>query len=102
MNPLGRYPVLASLLSPFRRSQQKTCAALIAALCQAAQASSFAIAGQLACLMQVQLGSALTLLSRSLRSPRFATWLLTEQMLRRLGEEPVVEARVAQEAVEAR
>ena len=47
MNPLRRYPVLASLLSPFRRSQQKTCAALIAALCQAAQASSFAIAGQL-------------------------------------------------------
>jgi hypothetical protein len=26
MNPLRRYPVLSSLLSPFRRSQQKTCA----------------------------------------------------------------------------
>jgi putative transposase len=24
LNPLGRYPVLSSLLSPFRRSQQKT------------------------------------------------------------------------------
>jgi hypothetical protein len=24
MNPLRRYPVLASLLKPFRRSQQKT------------------------------------------------------------------------------
>lgn len=35
MNPLGRYPVLASLLSPFRRSQQKTCAILVSALCQA-------------------------------------------------------------------
>jgi ribosomal silencing factor RsfS len=43
MNPLRRYPVLASLLRPFRRSQQKTCAALVAALCQAAQASGFAI-----------------------------------------------------------
>jgi hypothetical protein len=43
MNPLRRYPVLASLLRPFRLSQQKTCAALVAALCQAAQASSFAI-----------------------------------------------------------
>ena len=45
MNPLRRYPVLASLLKPFRRSQQKTCAAVVSALCQAAQASSFAIAG---------------------------------------------------------
>jgi len=58
MNPLTRYPMLASLLSPFRRSQQKTCAAVVAALCQAAQASSFAIAGQLSCLTEVQLGSA--------------------------------------------
>jgi hypothetical protein len=45
VNPLTRYPVLSVLLRPFRRSQQKTCAALIAALCQAAQASSFGIAG---------------------------------------------------------
>jgi Transposase DDE domain len=82
MNPLRRYPVLASLLSPFRRSQQKTCAALVAALCQAAQASSFAIAGQLSCLTDVQLGSALTRLYRFLRNERFDNWLLTEQMLR--------------------
>src|SRR5215207_8583359 len=82
MNPLGRYPVLASLLSPSRRSQQKTCAAIVAALCQAAQASSFAIAGQLSCLTAVQLGSALTRLYRFLRNERFDNWLLTEQMLR--------------------
>ncbi|HEX8145568.1 MAG TPA: hypothetical protein VF591_00075 [Pyrinomonadaceae bacterium] len=43
--PLRRYPVLSTLLSPFRLSQQKTCAALIAALCQWARASGFAIAG---------------------------------------------------------
>jgi len=85
MNPLTRYPVLASLLSPFRRSQQKTCAALVAALCQAAQASSFAIAGQLSCLTDVQLGSALNRLYRFLRNRRFDDWLLTEQMLRLLG-----------------
>ena len=71
MNPLRRYPVLSSLLRPFRRSQQKTCTALVAALCQSAQASSFAIAGQLACLSGVQLGSALTRLYRFLRNPRF-------------------------------
>jgi hypothetical protein len=82
MNPLRRYPVLASLLSPFRRSQQKTCAAIVAALCQAAQASSFAIAGQLSCLTEVKLGSAVTRLYRFLRNDRFDDWLLTEQMLR--------------------
>jgi hypothetical protein len=87
MNPLRRYPVLSSLLRPFCRSQQKTSAALVAALCQAAQASSFAIAGQLSCLTNVQFGSALTRLYRFLRNPRFDNWLLTEQMLRLLGRE---------------
>lgn len=87
MNPLQRYPVLSSLLKPFRRSQQKTCAAVVAALCQAAQASSFAIAGQLSCLTEVQFGSALTRLYRFLRNPRFDNWLLTEQLLRLLGRE---------------
>jgi Transposase DDE domain len=82
MNPLRRYPVLASLLSPFRRSQQKTCAAIVAALCQAAQASSFAIAGQLSCLTEVKLGSALTRLYRFLRNGRFDNWLLAGQLLR--------------------
>jgi hypothetical protein len=88
MNPLRRYPVLSTLLRPFRRSQQKTCAAVVAALCQAAQASSFAIAGQLACLTEVQLGSALTRLYRFLRNDRFDNWLLTEQLLRLLGRRP--------------
>ena len=85
MNPLRHYPILSSLLRPFRLSQQKTCAAIVAALCQAAQASSFAIAGQLSCLTEVQLGSALTRLYRFLRNTRFDNWLLTEQMLRLLG-----------------
>jgi Transposase DDE domain len=86
MNPLRRYPILASLLRPFRRSQQKTYAALVAALCQAAQASSFAIAGQLSSLTEVQLGSALTRLYRFLRNERFDNWLLTERMLRLLNQ----------------
>ncbi len=85
MNPLRHYPILSSLLRPFRLSQQKTCAALVAALCQAAQASSFAIAGQLSCLTEVRLGSALNRLYRFLRNSRFDNWLLTEQMLRLLG-----------------
>ena len=86
MNPLRHYPILASLLRPFRRSQQKTCASLVAALCQCAQASSFAIAGQLSCLTEVQLGSALTRLYRFLRNERFDNWLLTERMLRLLKQ----------------
>ena len=85
MNPLRHYPILASLLKPFRLSQQKTCAALVAALCQAAQASSFAIAGQLSSLTAVQLGSALTRLYRFLRNERFDNWLLTERMLKVLA-----------------
>src|SRR5919107_2692864 len=88
MNPLRHYPILSSLLRPFRRSQQKTCAALVAALCQAAQAGSFAIAGQLSCLTDVQFGSALTRLYRFLRNERFDNWLLTEQLLRLLGRRP--------------
>ena len=87
MNPLRRYPVLSSLLRPFRRSQQKTCAALVAALCQSAQASSFAIAGQLSSLTEVQFGSALTRLYRFLRNERFDNWLLTEQLLRLMGRQ---------------
>jgi hypothetical protein len=86
MNPLRRYPILSSLLRPFRLSQQKTCAALVVALCQAAQASSFAIAGQLSCLTEVQLGSALTRLYRFLRNQRFDNWLLTERMLKLLAQ----------------
>lgn len=82
MNPLRHYPILRSLLRPFRLSQQKTCAALVAALCQCAQASSFAIAGRLCCLTEVQFGSALTRLYRFLRNERFDNWLLTEQLLR--------------------
>jgi hypothetical protein len=85
MNPLSKYPLLSSLLSPFPRPQQKTCAAVVAALCQSAQASSFAIAGQLACLTDLQFGSALNRLYRFLRNERFDNCLLTEQLLRLLG-----------------
>lgn len=86
MNPLRHYPILSTLLRPFRLSQQKTCAALVAAVCQCAQASSFAIAGQLSALTEVELGSALTRLYRFLRNERFDNWLLTERMLMMLAQ----------------
>src|ERR1700759_862543 len=87
MNPLRRYPVLSSLLKPFRLSQQKTCAALVAALCQASQASSFSLAGQLSLLTEVEFGSALNRLYRFLRNVRFDNWLLSQRMLWLLGKE---------------
>ena len=86
MNPLRHYPILSSLLRPFRLSQQKSCAIIVAALCQAAQASSFAIAGPLSCLTDVQLGSALTRLYRFLRNERFDNWLLTQRLLHLLAQ----------------
>jgi hypothetical protein len=86
MNPLRHYPILASLLRPFRLSQQKTWASIVAALCQSAQASSFAIAGQLSALTAIQFGSDLTRLYRFLRNERFDNWLLTERMLRLLHQ----------------
>jgi hypothetical protein len=45
MGPMVRYPMLKSLLSPFRRSQQKTLARVIAAAASVAQASSLRPAG---------------------------------------------------------
>lgn len=87
MDFLKKYPIFACLLKPFRRSQQKTCAAIVSALCQSAQASSFSIAGQLSCLSEVQFGSALNRFYRFLRNKLFDDWLLTEQMLLLLSGE---------------
>lgn len=87
MDLLRKYPVLGSLLKPFRRSQQKTCAAVVISLCQASQASSFAIAGELSCLSDVQFGSALNRLYRFLRNKLFDNWVLTEQLLAVLSGE---------------
>jgi len=80
MNLISKYPILLKLLSPFRRSQQKTCLAIIAALLKAAQANSFAIASVLATQSKVGLPSAVNRFYRFLRNERFDNWLLTEQL----------------------
>jgi hypothetical protein len=77
--------MLKSLLSPFRRSQQKTLALVIAAIAEVAQASSLAVAGHLAARLGIQLGSALNRLYRLLRNPRVDDQVLTAQLLRLLG-----------------
>jgi hypothetical protein len=45
MGPMVRYPMWKSWLSPFRRSQQKTLALVMAAAASVAQASSLRPAG---------------------------------------------------------
>jgi hypothetical protein len=73
------------LLSPFRRSQQKTLALVIAAITERAQANSVAVAGHLPVELGTQLGSALTRFYRLLRHPRIDDQLLTAQLLQLLG-----------------
>lgn len=76
-----KYPILVKLLRPFRRSQQKTCLAVVSAILEAAQANSFAIASELAQQSEIQLASAVNRFYRFLRNERFDDWLLTEQLL---------------------
>lgn len=82
MNLEKQYPILVQLLSVFRRSQQKTCLSVIAALLDAAEANSLAIAAALARHSGIGLASALNRFYRFLRNERFDNWLLTEQLLR--------------------
>lgn len=80
MNLESKYPILVKLLRPFRRSQQKTCLAVVSAILEAAQANSFAIASELANQSEIQLASAVNRFYRFLRNERFDDWLLTEQL----------------------
>ena len=68
MCPLRRYPSLAVLFSPCRRSQQQTLTLVIAAMAERAQASSVAVAGHLAVELGTPLGRALTRCYRLRRS----------------------------------
>jgi hypothetical protein len=80
MNLEKQYPILVQLLSPFRRSQQKTCLSIIAAILAASQANSLAIAASLARQSGVGLPSALNRFYRFLRNERFDNWLLSEKL----------------------
>jgi hypothetical protein len=88
MCPLLRYPILQAVLSPFRRSQQRTLALVIAAIAERAQAPSVAIAGHSAVELGTQLGSALTRCYRPLRNPRIDEQLLTQQLLQLPSHSP--------------
>lgn len=80
MNLEKQYPILVNLLSVFRRSQQKTCLAVVAAILEAAQANTFQIAAKLSMQSRIGLASAVTRFYRFLRNERFDNWLLTERL----------------------
>ena len=85
MCPLATYPVLDALFKPFRRSQRKTLARVVAALCETATTASFALAAHLAARHHVQVRSALRQLQRVLANPRIRLHVLTVQLLRLLA-----------------
>jgi hypothetical protein len=74
MCPMVRDPMLQPVFSPFRRSQQKTLALVIA--------------GHLAVELGTQLGGALTRFSRVRHNPRLDDQRLTAQLLQLLGRRP--------------
>jgi len=84
MCPFRKYPVLQSLLSPFRLSQQKTLALFIASIAEVAQAASIQLASHLALQLQIQVDSALNRFYRLLRNPRIDDQKLSSQLLRLL------------------
>lgn len=85
MCPFKKYPVLRTLLSPFRLSQQKTLALFIASIAEVAGACSLQIASHLALQVGIQLGSALNRFYRLLRNPRIDDQRLTSGLLRLLA-----------------
>jgi hypothetical protein len=74
--------MLQFLLSPFRRSQQKTLTLAIAALAEVAHATSLAVAGHLAVQLGIQVGSGLTRFYGLLQNERIEDQRLTAQLLR--------------------
>ena len=86
MCPFREYPILQTLLRPFRKSQQKTLAFVIAAIAEVARASSLTLATHLAGKLKIKAGSALRRIYRLLANPRIQDQLLAAQLLRLLGE----------------
>lgn len=88
MDPMRSYPILETLLSPFRRSQQKTMALCIAALVVAGRARSFAVALELRQRLGIQLASAFNRFYRLLHNVRIWDASLTATLLDVLARAP--------------
>lgn len=85
MCPLTTYPVLGTLFKPFRRSQRKTLAVVVAAIAETATTASFALAAHLAAQHGIQVPSALRRLQRLLANPRIRLHALTVALARLLA-----------------
>jgi hypothetical protein len=81
MDPTLKYPILRTLLSPFRKSQQKTLALVIAAIVAVAQANSLSIAAMLAQWTGTLVASALNRFYRLLGNSRIDELAWMRQML---------------------
>ena len=81
MDPMQKYPILRTLLSGLRRSQQKTIALMVAALLEAAQANSMIIASYVAQWLGTQVASAWVRFYRMLKNPRIDEQAITTKML---------------------
>lgn len=86
MCPFSKYPVLTTLLSPFRKSQRQTIGLVVAAIAEVGQARSRTLAGYLSLVLGIQLGSALTRFYRLLANRRIQDVKLTQSLLQLLGE----------------
>ena len=95
MDPMRSYPILTTLLSPFRKSQRTTMAWVIGALVAVGEARSFAIAMRLRLWRGGLLQSALNRFYRLLRNHRIWDALLTARLLDVLARSPARELLVA-------
>lgn len=86
MRPFQRYPVLASLLKPFRCSQQLSMGLALAALIESCAARSMEIATLLAQWLSIRFDSALQRFYRVLHNSRINNDLLTRQLLSILSQ----------------
>jgi len=79
VDPMMRYPFFEDLLRPFRKSQTKTLALIMAAIAECGQARSFAIATVMAQWLRIRLDSAVNRFYRLLRNHRVDETLLVER-----------------------
>jgi hypothetical protein len=81
MSPKASYPILAALVKPLRRSQQKTLVAVVSALLRTGIMRTLALAACLSVQSGIRLDSAHNRIYRLLRNDRIDDWDLTTQML---------------------
>jgi hypothetical protein len=88
VDPEKKYPILATLLSPFCKRHRKTLGLVAAAITTAGQARSLAIATTMVVWLGVRLGSALQRFYRLLKNPRIDDTELVATLAQALCRNP--------------